>query len=74
MWTPNSYRKAGIRRGTAPSSSTIPGTTSRGIRALIPAASREPETTIRDAGHFLQEDKGEEIAEHVIAFLKRRPA
>jgi haloalkane dehalogenase len=44
------------------------------FRALIPAATREPEITIRDAAHFLQEDKGEEIAEHVIAFLKRRPA
>jgi haloalkane dehalogenase len=44
------------------------------LRLLIPAASQEPETTIRDAGHFLQEDKGEEIAEHIIAFLKRRPA
>jgi haloalkane dehalogenase len=46
----------------------------RFFRSLIPAAGREPEITIRDAGHFLQEDKGEEIAEHVIAFLKRKPA
>jgi len=44
------------------------------FRSLIPSAGREPEITIRDAGHFLQEDKGEEIADQIIAFIKRRPA
>jgi haloalkane dehalogenase len=27
--------------------------------------------TIRDAGHFLQEDAGEELANHIVAFLRR---
>ena len=44
------------------------------FRSLIPTAGREPDITIRDAGHFLQEDKGEEIADQIIAFIKRRPA
>ncbi len=43
------------------------------FRELIPSAKNEPEITIRDAGHFLQEDKGEEIAEHIAAFIQRRP-
>ena len=43
------------------------------FRALIPTAKNEPEITIDDAGHFLQEDKGEEIAEHIVEFVKRRP-
>ncbi len=43
------------------------------FRATIPSAKDEPEITIRDAAHFLQEDKGEEIAEHIVEFLKRRP-
>jgi haloalkane dehalogenase len=42
------------------------------FRALVPSAREEPEITVRDAGHFLQEDKGEEIAEHIVAFLRRR--
>jgi haloalkane dehalogenase len=43
------------------------------FRKLIPTASQEPEITIADGGHFLQEDKGEEIADHIVEFLKRRP-
>ena len=45
----------------------------RYFRALIPTAKNEPEITIKDAGHFLQEDKGEEIAERIVEFIQRRP-
>jgi haloalkane dehalogenase len=38
---------------------------------LIPTAKNEPAITIRDAAHFLQEDKGEEIAENIRQFLAR---
>lgn len=44
----------------------------RFFRQLIPSAKNEPEIVIQNAGHFLQEDKGEEIALHVSEFLKRR--
>ncbi len=43
------------------------------FRALIPSAKDEPEITIAGGGHFLQEDKGEEIAEQIAAFIERRP-
>ncbi len=36
----------------------------------VPGASDQPHTTIRNAGHFLQEDKGPELASVVIDFVK----
>jgi haloalkane dehalogenase len=41
------------------------------FRALIPTAKDQPEITIQDAGHFLQEDKGEEIAGRILEFISR---
>jgi haloalkane dehalogenase len=43
----------------------------RFFRALIPAAREQPEITIHDAGHFLQEEQGEAIARHIVDFLAR---
>jgi len=43
------------------------------FRALIPTAREQPEITINDAGHFLQEEKGEEIAQYILDFLARTP-
>ena len=45
----------------------------RFFRKLIPAAAEEAEVTIEGGGHFLQEDKGEEIAERINDFIARRP-
>lgn len=42
----------------------------RFFRTLIPGASGQPHVTIEGAGHFLQEDKGPEIAAHILAFLE----
>lgn len=37
----------------------------------IPTAKDQPQITIKDASHFLQEDKGEEIAGHIVKFMER---
>ena len=43
----------------------------RFFQAAIPGAKGQPHTTIAGAGHFLQEDKGEEFAKVVVDFMAR---
>lgn len=43
------------------------------FRRLIPSARRQPRILIEGAGHFLQEDAGPEIAEHLLRFFDRSP-
>lgn len=45
----------------------------RWFRKLIPSAKDQPEVVIKGASHFLQEDSGPEIAEHIVAFVNRTP-
>lgn len=45
----------------------------RFFRKLIPTAAQEPEITVANAGHFLQEDQGEFIAREILGFMDRRP-
>ena len=40
------------------------------LQKLIPGAKNQPHTIIKNAGHFLQEDKGEELAQVVVDFMK----
>ena len=43
----------------------------RAMQSRIPGARNQPHTTIRGAGHFLQEDKGEELARVCVDFIAR---
>lgn len=41
------------------------------LRKLIPGCEGQPHTTISGGGHFLQEDRGEELARVVVDFISR---
>jgi haloalkane dehalogenase len=41
------------------------------FRKLIPTAADQPEVTIENASHFLQEERGPDIAAHVLSFIER---
>lgn len=43
------------------------------FQRTIPGAAGEPHTTIAGGGHFLQEDRGPELAQAVIDLIRRRP-
>lgn len=45
----------------------------RVLQSEIPGAGGRPHTTIRGAGHFLQEDRGEELARVIVAFVGSTP-
>jgi haloalkane dehalogenase len=40
------------------------------FQAQIPGAARQPHKIIRETGHFIQEDAGEELADELIAWLR----
>ena len=44
------------------------------VQSRVPGAQGQPHTTIRDGGHFLQEDKGEELARVAIDFITATPS
>jgi haloalkane dehalogenase len=44
------------------------------FQKLVPGAANQPHAVTRGAGHFLQEDKGEEVAQAIAAFIKATPA
>ena len=43
----------------------------RAFQATVPGTKGQPHTTIQGGGHFLQEDKGEELANVIVNWLKR---
>ena len=45
----------------------------RVIQKLIPGTKDQPHTTIEGGGHFIQEDRGEELAAVIVDFIKKNP-
>jgi haloalkane dehalogenase len=43
------------------------------FQQLVPGAAGQPHAVTRGAGHFLQEDKGEEVAQALCAFIRANP-
>ena len=41
------------------------------LQTKIPGAKNQPHVTIKDASHFIQDDKGEELAQLIIDFIAR---
>jgi pimeloyl-ACP methyl ester carboxylesterase len=46
----------------------------RAFVGQVPGTAGQPHTTIAGGGHFLQEDKGEELAAVIADFIERTPA
>jgi haloalkane dehalogenase len=40
------------------------------LQKIVPGTAGQPHTTITDAGHFLQEDKGEDLARAIVEFVE----
>jgi haloalkane dehalogenase len=51
----------------------ITGGADRALRGDVPGCAGQPHTTIVGGGHFLQEDRGPELARVVIDFVQQRP-
>jgi haloalkane dehalogenase len=45
----------------------------RVLQTLIPGAQGQPHTTVEGGGHFIQEDRGEELAAIVTEFIQKTP-
>ncbi|MCX2818696.1 haloalkane dehalogenase [Haladaptatus sp. F3-133] len=52
-------------------SDPITGPARDDLRALIPTADEQPDIRVENAGHFLQEDAGERVAQHIVEFVER---
>jgi len=52
-------------------SDPITGPARDDLRSLIPTADEQPDVRVEGAGHFLQEDAGERVAEHIVGFVER---
>jgi haloalkane dehalogenase len=54
-------------------SDPVTGGGDRGFQQRVPGTNGQPHTTIVNAGHFLQEDAGEDVARVVNDFIARNP-